>query len=229
MRPLSNLLPPLLRLALPVLVLLSTLIGIFVYGSFVTPYPAYLPGHGSPALYDPLHDNGSDYGWQEYAYTDGSSCKFANGAYSVNTPQGYHVPCYAQSTNFSDFAFEVDMNIINGECGGIIFRADQNTTRYYLFKACQYGDYALLKYVDNVSAGVVTLTASNSTSIKTGLGQFNQLAVFADGNNITLYINSQRIATVEDSSYTSGNIALLADGPDISTEVVFSNAKSWVL
>jgi serine/threonine protein kinase len=225
--PVSLRTPALLGTVLPALVLLSTLVSILVYDSFVSPYPAYLPGHGSMALYDPLHYNGSSYGWDEHAYGVEDYCNFIGGAYSDDAPKGYHTPCYARSIDFSDFAFEVDMKIIKGDCGGIIFRADSRIDKYYLFRVCQDGSFVLFKYGDNDNATV--LLTHDSTVIKQGLNQFNQLAIAAKGHTITLYVNSQKIGSVQDGGYTEGQIGLFADGPTNSTKVTFNNARTWII
>ncbi len=61
----------------------------------------------------------------------------------------------------------------------------------------------------------------------------NTIALVANRNTMNFYINELKIdfSPVEDGSYTSGNISLIAyrtTSPD-STEVAYSNAKLWTL
>ncbi len=67
------------------------------------PYP---PGGGILALLDPLRDNSQGHTWDTTA-----NCAFNGGAYHVSAPD-IHVfaSCAAKSTNFSNFAYEVQMH-----------------------------------------------------------------------------------------------------------------------
>jgi hypothetical protein len=69
--------------------------------------------------------------------------------------------------------------------------------------------------------------SSDNSAIYAGLGQTNLLGVVAQGNTITLFINQQQIASVQDNSYSQGGIGLCADAITNSTEVVYSQAKVW--
>src|SRR5262249_13643132 len=87
------------------------------------PYPPY---HGTLELNDPLRDYSSGNGWGEASNNSGGACQFTGGAYHVSqsNAQQYVAFCYAAPTGFSNFIFEVQMTIIKGDAGGIIFRAD---------------------------------------------------------------------------------------------------------
>ena len=87
-----------------------------------------------------------------------------------------------------------------------------------------------MKYIDNSGANETMLWTGWSPAIHTGLGQQNTIAVVASGSTMTFYANEQQIAQVQDSSYTSGSIGLIAD-PALRhpTEVVYRNARLWTL
>jgi DNA-binding transcriptional regulator YiaG len=192
-------------------------------------YPGYLPGHGTLAFFDPLsQEHGSQ--WKSYSYSDsGGTCQFSKGAYHISQPvSGYYAPCAATGT-FSNFAFEVQVTIIQGDCGGVIFRDDGNG-HFYVFSLCEDGGYREMKYVDNTGSGGTTLWTNWSPAIHTGLGQQNTIAVVASGSTMTFYANKQQIAQVQDSSYTSGLLSLFAfPGFRHPTEVVYRNARMWTL
>ena len=187
------------------------------------PYP---PGGGMLALLDPLHDNSQGNNWDTTA-----NCAFTGGAYHVSAPNVHvSVSCAAKSTNFSNFAYEVQMQIIKGDVGGIVFRADTTNNTFYLFYVTDTGNYELLLCSGNTCHAIIA-TAS-SPAIHKGLNQANLVAVIAIGNSITLYVNNQKIASATDSTYSHGAIgvtasAFIANGHP--TEVVYSNAKVWMV
>jgi hypothetical protein len=93
------------------------------------------------------------------------------------------------------------------------------------------GTYALSLYTDSSDAQILRNTTL-SDAIKQGLNQTNLIAVSAVGNTITLYINHQKLVSVNDSTYSHGQIGLFATSyidSDNPTEVAFSNAKVWTL
>ena len=120
------------------------------------------------------------------------------------------------------------MQIIQGDCGGIMFRANPTHTQFYYFRVCQDGTYTLYLYVDDKNADAQTLATGTSSAINTGLSQTNTIAVVANGNQISLYINHAPIAGAVDSSYTIGHIGVAAQAESSQTEVAFSNMKVWV-
>jgi hypothetical protein len=137
--------------------------------------------------------------------------------------------CAANTTNFNNFAFEVQMEITRGDCGGLIFRADSNSGKLYFFYLCQDGSYHLYLYLDYSGNHTKDLAGGSSPAIKTGLGQSNVLAVVAQGNTMDLYVNKQKLASASDGTYSHGQIGLVGDSSSNPTEVVFSNAKVWTL
>ncbi|HVB22084.1 MAG TPA: serine/threonine-protein kinase [Ktedonobacteraceae bacterium] len=192
-----------------------------------SPYP---PPGAILALNDPLSDNNLGYNWNEGTTSTGS-CGFTGGAYQVSSPitPDYHA-CAAQNTNFSNFAYEMDLTIIAGNCGAITFRGDISAKHYYFFRICQDGSYDLLVY-EGSGYAVQTLvncdTPCSNPRIHSGLNQPNLLAVVANNNNIDLYVNHQLITRVIGNTYSQGQIGVAADNDNSPTEVIFSNAKVW--
>jgi eukaryotic-like serine/threonine-protein kinase len=186
-------------------------------------------GGGSLALNDPLSDASKGYAWDVGTHTNGT-CAFTGGAYHSSTPNTqYFYVCAAEATDFSNFAFEVQLNILKGDCGGLIFRADSNSGKLYFFEVCQDGTYHFSRYMDYTGNNVKDLAGGSSAAIMTGLNQSNVLAIVAQGSTLTLYVNKQKIASASDSTYGHGQIGLFADAFNHPTEVAFSNAKVWTL
>ncbi len=57
----------------------------------------------------------------------------------------------------------------------------------------------------------------------------NLLAVVARNDTLDLYVNNQNITRVSNKAYSYGQIGVAAASETGLTEVVFSNAKVWVL
>ncbi len=185
------------------------------------PYPPF----GTLVLNDPLSDNSQGYGWDVYPTNSiGGACQFTGGAYYVSASQaGYSNFCLASKSAFSNFAFEVQMRIIQGDCGGIIFRFQHiNNGIFYYFEVCQIGTYTLWKsYSDKL------IDTASSAAIHTGLNQSNSIAVVANGGTLDLYVNNQKIDIISDSTYSQGEIGVETSYQTGPTEVAFSDAKVW--
>lgn len=179
------------------------------------------------ALNDPLRDNSHGYIWAEVSGEPGK-CLFTGGAYHVSISAGAY-DCAAKATDFSNFTYEVEMTVIKGDCGGIIFRADDANSKFYTFYICQDGNYLLLLYVDEYASHSKCLAGNPSPLISKVQGRTYLIAVIARGGTITLYLNKQPIDQVNDKGYTHGQIGVIAVGVRTATEVVFRNAKVWTL
>jgi zinc-ribbon domain len=189
------------------------------------PYP---PGGGKLAMLDPLSNNGLGFEW-DVANGSNGACTFTAGVYQVSTPKTqFYYFCASNSTTYNNFAFEAQMKILKGDCGGLIFRGDFNTGKLYLFEICQDGSYNLFIYRD--FNGTSTLLANGtSAAIKPGLNNSNTLAVTAQGTTLAAYVNKQKVASVTDGSYSQGSIALVTDAYNNPTQLAFSNARLWRL
>jgi hypothetical protein len=188
------------------------------------PYP---PGVGKLALLDPLSDNRRGFSWSE----NSTNCVFTGGAYHVIAPDSRSSAyCTARSTNFVNFAYEVQMKIIKGDIGGIIFRANSTNSNFYLFYVSQTGFYELFLCSGNNCKPIMSPTFS--AAINKGLNATNVVAVVATGTIITLYINRQRVASVNNGTFNHGQIGVVASPFATAghpTEVVYNNARAWTL
>ncbi len=178
---------------------------------------------GTLTFSDTLSDNSKGHSWDENA-----NCAFMNGTYHAIAPDArFSDYCNANSTDFSNFALEVQMTIIKGDAGGLIFRVENtNPNQYYVCFVRQDGSY-ILESVNGSDSP--TLMHGSSSAINQGLNQANLIAVVAKGNSITLYVNHQSLGSVTDSTYSHGLIGFYAAVYNFPTEVVFSNARVWTL
>jgi len=189
------------------------------------PYP---PGRGILALYDPLRDNSNGNGWDGTA----PNCIFTGGTYHVIAPDANYVDyCLADATNLSHFAYEVQMQVVKGDGGGIVFRVTSTNPKneYYEFVIFQDGSYDFYLVTGDSASDSKTLTSGSNPAINHGLNQTNLIAVVAKGDTFMLYVNHQPIDKVTDSTYTGGRIGVVAYPNTNPTEVAFSNLKVWKL
>ena len=181
---------------------------------------------GTAALNDPLSDNTGNNNWDETKKTVDGQCVFTSGGYHVIEARlGYLQPCIAESTNYSNFAYQVQMLTDKGNQGGILFRATSSKGSFYFFHIGIDGSYALDLY--NSATQAVTLVQGFSPAITIGLAQSNQIAVIAVKGLLYLYVNQQYVTGVEDSTLGSGSIGVAALDSRNPTTVEFSNAQVW--
>ena len=188
--------------------------------AFPNPYSSTING-ASLVLADPLRDNSMGINWDETA-----SCAFTGGGYQASIAQpNTFISCLAQNLDFSDFAYEVQMSIVKGNGGGIVFRARQGNQ--YSFLINKNGFYSLSVFFGNEGNLSHLLADGISTAIHKGLNQPNLIAIVANGSVLNLYVNQQLIDTIHDTTYSQGQIGVAAVDYIEPTKVIFTNAKVW--
>ncbi len=184
--------------------------------------------NGKLTLDDPLGDNRQGHSWQENVSTGGAACRFTRGAYHVVQPQKGHVQtCFAKSTDFGNFVYEVQLTIFKGDYGGVVFCADSTNLKFYYFSIGRDGRFYFSRYVDGDTAHALVLLQGQAPFIQTGFNQANLLAVVVQNGSINLYVNQQMIGSYDDSSYTHGQIGVFAGNAGNSTDIAFSKVKVW--
>jgi hypothetical protein len=186
---------------------------------------------GNPTLNDPLSGQDGN-NWDEGNSSGQGSCKFSGNAYHAGSQQSDNFyACFASTPTFSNLAFQVQMTIINGDYGGIIFRANSTNSHYYYFRIGKDGAYDLTVSTNNTFSGDRLLKSGNSPSIiKTGLNQPNLVAIVAKGGDLYLFVNQKFLDKASDNTYKSGQIGVFGgDFASNSADVAFSHAKVWTI
>lgn len=193
------------------------------------PYPPYA---GVTVLNNSLYSSTPD--WEESSpySTDPGSCAFLSQAYYASQPQaGYFTTCLYRGFAYANFAFEVGMTIVQGDCGGIFFDADTLGKHFYYFRLCQKDGSYVLNSTTNNKKNQTIAYAPGCPAFKTGPGQFNRIAVDVQGHGFDLYVNGQKLANTWNSSYNlsydQGFIGVLADNLGLQTTVAFNDARVW--
>lgn len=129
-----------------------------------------------------------------------------------------------------DFYLEVDAFHIDGPLDneyGVLFRY-VDAKNFYRFGASHDGYYSLQMMVDGEWVDLVEWTKSDL--LRTGEGAGNTLGVWAEGEQITILLNGEALATVTDSTFRSGQIALMAGTfEEGDVEVAFDDLFLWSL
>jgi hypothetical protein len=187
---------------------------------------------GTPTLTDSL-STPSNNKWEQLSasnLTQSGSCAYSGGAYESSMPtKGFFQPCYAQAPTFSNFAYEVQMTIKQGDEGGLLFRADPTNSKFYLFRITQSGAYDLFVYIDNQGTHAKNLLSNSTSLFKQGLNQPNTITVVARGGSMYFYINGQYIDGVSNTTLSSGKIGVFSESNTNPTDVAFSKARVWQL
>lgn len=173
---------------------------------------------------DPLQSSNTGFDWDTVDISSGAGCAYMQGTYLAgDTLKGDFSACFEHQYGLGDFSCQVSMTILQGDRGGIAFRADPVHGTFYYFYIDTHGNYGLA-LVNSFMIGQV-LAQGNNSAIRTGLNQINQMAVVVEGASITLFVNMQIVAQVTDSTNTSGNIGLVAQDVNNITHVSFSNVQ----
>jgi hypothetical protein len=188
----------------------------------------------TPTLADSLADASGTARWDEGSTINttvaSTGCAFKNSTYHVSeAQQGFLQPCIAENTNFSNFVYQVQVTLDQGDQGqvGLLFQIDSTNKAYYFFYIGSDGSYALDLYAS--SGRVIHLAQSISPAITTGLGQANQLSVLAKNGVYTLYANGQYLTAVTNTRLSAGKIGLGVVNQNTPVDAEFSAAQVWKL
>lgn len=184
---------------------------------------------GTPTLNNSMSGQ-SNSQWEEFTSSVGGICSFTQGSYHAYMPKAnFFQPCFARKNLiFRNFAFQIDMTIVQGDQGGIIFRANEASDKFYLLSVSTSGTYYLYAYVSNQGSQAQTLLSGHSSLILPA-GQSNEITLIAQGNQLTIYINKQYLDSIDDATYSTGAIGVFGESQNQPTDVAFSNIKVWTL
>jgi len=188
------------------------------------PYPPYT---GTLVLNDPLRDTTAGYQWSEGKQPGHATCSFQGGSYHLQLASKGYDYCGPQANGlvFSNFAFEANVTLIQGDYAGIWFRFDKTQKTRYLF-VCSTNGLCLFATDDN---DIVTPLTNNRPVALRPSPQTNLLAVVAVNNMISLYVNNHFITSVQNSSYQQGQIGIFGQGINNGFNVIISDVRVWKL
>ena len=210
-----------------ILLALSALMFVVLACSFTT---AKTPSAQAPSGLEVLFQDdfsNPDSGWDQ-AQSDYGSTNYSNGSYLIDVAKA-NIYIFANPAQLfqNDVRIEVDAVKTSGTVDnafGVLCRY-QDPDNYYFLEISSDG-YAGIG-INN--AGVKTLLSSSDnnmvpdSSINQGDAS-NHLRVDCIGSTLSLYVNGTQAVSVTDSSFTGGDIGLIAETFSVAgTEIQFDN------
>ncbi|HNT24447.1 MAG TPA: hypothetical protein PKM21_08785 [Anaerolineales bacterium] len=164
-------------------------------------------------------------GWDRYEDTDALNDYYNDGyRILVNKPSWWFWS--NPGLNFSDVIIDVDATKIGGPDEndmGIICRY-KDDANFYFFTISSDGYYGVSKFVNGEEflIGMESL-GFNDTIVKIG-GTTNHMQARCVGSSLTLTVNGQVLADVNDSEFTSGDVGLIVGAYDATgVDILFDN------
>jgi serine/threonine protein kinase len=204
------------------------------------PYDSH---NGILVLNDPLNLQDQQMQWNESP----GICSFGTDGYHVvaNAQSEGFTLCNATASDYANIVYQVEMTFTKvsptAGSGGLLFRGNKTNNQFYFFEIFTNGNYALYRCPGTNGAGCPLLSSSKTTggpiaSFHTNLNQPNTIAVIANGNTFSFYVNNQLVVgpiadTTASTAYAHGRIGMMARQSNTSavTEVLFNNIKIWQL
>lgn len=157
---------------------------------------------------------------------DGINCAFRDGTYHVIvTSTDYLQPCELVSQTFDNSAMQVDVSLLSGNNAGLIFRA--NSDQFYDFEINNRGQFFFRRHDAGASSKYIYLIPNTKNAAIVSSGRKNTLLVLANGSDFKLFINRTFVGEVQDSTYISGQLGLVAGtlSPNAGGEASFGNLR----
>jgi hypothetical protein len=126
---------------------------------------------------------------------------------------------------FTDVTIDVDARKIGGpdnnEYGVICRYQDENN--FYFFTVTSDGYYGVSKQLEDEISLIGMTELKSSSAINKADGE-NHITVVCDGNKLQFTVNGTLLAELEDDTFTSGDIGMIAaSGEEPGTDILFDN------
>jgi serine/threonine protein kinase len=175
------------------------------------------------AIFEDSFDSSAS-GWEVGEYDTGD-VGYTDGAYFVTSTDNGSAMWGVANRSFGDLAIEVDAVPISAgpddnNAYGVVCREQGDGDGYYL-NISGDGYYSIYKIVGGKVEALVDWEASSAIRRRNAT---NHIRAVCDGSTLTLFVNGQRLASAEDSTFTQGDIALTATTfEDEMTEIHFDD------
>jgi hypothetical protein len=163
-------------------------------------------------------------GWEVGEY-DGGDVGYKDGAYFVTSTQKEVMMWGVANRSFDNVVIEVDaIQISSGadsdNAYGVVCRTQDNGDGYYL-RISGDGYYGIAKAEGQEFVALVEW--ASSSAIHKG-NATNRVRAVCNGSTLELFVNGQQVATAEDSTFTTGDVAFSATTyEEEMTEIHFDN------
>lgn len=181
-----------------------------------------------PSVQDTLQDP-SQTGWAQFQRTHESCAASSSGLQASIDDSAHFTYCLDQTIAYDNFAFQVQMHILNGDAGGLVFRVAYDENSLYMLQVASTGRYALLLDKDALAGKFSELASGTFSGINQLAGQQNTLMLIVRGSTFDIFINQQFVAEEQDATLANGRIGVMALDDNSPTQVVYSDAAIWQL
>lgn len=181
-------------------------------------------GGGEPGILFEDDFSDSDSGWDQ---RDDETCitDYADGAYRIMVnPSQYD--CWANpSRDFTDVIVEVEATKAGGPDDndfGLVCRY-QDSSNFYFFLISSDGFYGIGK-VEDGSQSLIDMEQMETTDAVRQGDATNSIQAECKGDQLTLTVNGDEVASVSDSTFSSGDVGLIAGTfDDGGTDILFDD------
>ena len=169
-------------------------------------------GEDAPAADVLFQDDFSDSssGWDSYSDSDGVT-DYADDVYRILVNETSTDYWANPGLDFTDTVIEVDATKVGGPDDndlGLICRY-QDVDNFYFFIISSDGYYTIGKVVDGTQELIGGDNMEYSDTIKQG-NATNHIQADCVGTHLVLHVNGEKLSDVTDSTYTSGDVGLMA-------------------
>jgi hypothetical protein len=179
-----------------------------------------------PAISDTL--TGSAPSWDTYQHAPYACAQERDGLYVSAAQTGMFAPCFAQNYGvLTNFAFQITMRVNAGAGGGLLLRASTSESVFYVFRVDTNGVYVVNAYTSANDS--IDLTHGVTAALSKQAGATNVLTVIARGQQFDMYLNGHFVTLVQDKTFASGIVGVIASDEKAMAQVVYTDAKVWKL
>ena len=163
-------------------------------------------------------------GWNSYQGEEGVT-DYDSGQYRIFVNQSRHDYWAYPGRSFTDVRVEVDATKAGGPDDndfGVICRY-QDTENFYAFLISSDGFYSIMKYSGGNSE-TLGADAMLATDVVNQGSATNHIRADCVGDSLSLYANGDRLHAVTDSTFSSGDVGLIAGTFDeAGADIVFDD------
>lgn len=165
-------------------------------------------------------------GWEQGEYETGT-VGYESGAYSVVSFGDGDTMWGVSNRTFADVVIEVEAEQVRAPTNdnndyGVMCRVQENNDGYFLLISGD-GFYAILLRADGQFTQLVDWTLTDRFNLGNAT---NRITAECNGSSLSLTVNGNLLAATEDSTFSTGDIALTATSYEAQeTEVQFDNLR----
>lgn len=121
------------------------------------------------------------------------------------------------------------MTMLTGDGGGLTFHSSTKGANMYYFQVSPTGEYQISLEKNGEATHLGTGSTEDAGVTVNGYRQKHVLTVIAQGSRMYFYIDKVFLITLQDTTYASGYLGLLAYDHIAAAQNVYTNVRIWKL